>query len=87
MSGPVSLFDWVAEALERNSTLNRLEARGTMRVALRLAGLDPARLGPRELAALLETRLARDLEGRGIAGAGEICRRLQRELMEAGVGA
>jgi hypothetical protein len=35
------LFDFVAEQLEHHTSLDRLEARGTLRLALKEAGLDP----------------------------------------------
>ena len=36
-----ALFDLAAERLEHHTTLNRLQARGTLRLALKLAGLEP----------------------------------------------
>ena len=35
-------FDWVCEEVEKKSSLSRLEARGTVRLALKKAGLDAA---------------------------------------------
>jgi hypothetical protein len=79
MSAP-SLFDWMAEALERGSSLTRLEARGVLRLTLQKAGLDPKDLTAAQAEALLEADLPRDLEDRGITAAGDLCRRIRQEL-------
>jgi len=75
-----SLFDWIAEALERGSALTRLEARGILRLALQKAGADPKELGESQAFELLESVLPRELESRGIPQAGELCRRLLQDL-------
>jgi len=75
-----SLFDWMAEALERGSALTRLEARGILRLALQKVGLDPKELAEGQALELLESALPQDLEGRGIAQAGELCRRMRQDL-------
>ena len=36
-----SAFEWLCTALEESTTLERLEARGTVRIALKEAGLEP----------------------------------------------
>jgi hypothetical protein len=79
-TGPV--FDRMADALERHSSLSRLEARGILRVALRERNLDPKDLVLSQATDLAETALPEDLAGRGIKDAQEICRRIRQELVE-----
>jgi hypothetical protein len=78
------LFDWIAEALERGSALSRLEARGILRVALQKLGHDPKELTEGQALDFLDTALPVDLEGRGIAQAAELCRRLRQDLAALG---
>ncbi len=47
------LFDFAAERLEHHSALDRLEARGTLRIALKEAGLHPERVTPGQLCVVL----------------------------------
>jgi hypothetical protein len=72
MANPTT-FDWMAEQLEQLSSLNRLEARGTIRLALKQAGLVAGELTSRGIddAEALCEKLAGDLDAAGHeAGAG-----------------
>jgi hypothetical protein len=71
-----SLFEFVASQVEERSDLDKLEARGTVRIALKEAGLDPRNVTVQQMAVMLEKTLPRELEARGVAGAAELCRGL-----------
>jgi hypothetical protein len=74
------LFDWIAEAIERGSSLSRLEARGALRLTLQKLGLDAKELSQAQAVSLLDGGLAADLEERGVPQASELCRRIRQDL-------
>jgi len=59
-------FTIVAEELERATNLDRLQARGTLRIALKAAGLNPKQLRMKELRGVIERLLPGELLVRGI---------------------
>jgi hypothetical protein len=75
-----SLFEFVAEQVEERTDLDKLEARGTVRIALKEAGLDPRSVTVEQMAVMLEKTLPRELEARGVTGAAELCRGLVTTL-------
>jgi len=78
---PETVFDFVAERLERATDFDRLEARGTVRLALKQAGLDPKTLsGEREMRVVLQKVLPGELEARGIQDADSVCAGLAEAL-------
>jgi hypothetical protein len=76
MAGAAKAFDWICAELARATALDRLEARGTVRLALRQAGLEPAALGAAQLGVLLQRVLPDELRARGVADAAALCRDL-----------
>lgn len=68
-----SAFDWVCEQLEERTTLDRLEARGTVRLALKEAGLDASSVSPEQMRVVIEKILPGELEVRGIEEPGAHC--------------
>ena len=74
------LFDFVSEQLEHGSTLDRLEARGTLRIACKAAGLEPKTITPEQIQVVFERVLAGELEKRGVADAGTVCRSLAEKV-------
>ncbi|MDH3520404.1 MAG: hypothetical protein OEM49_08090 [Myxococcales bacterium] len=78
-----ALFDFAAERLEQHSSLDRLEARGTLRIALKIVGLDLATLSGEQLAVVFEQVLPGELEKRGVEGAASICRTVLKEVASA----
>jgi hypothetical protein len=60
--------------------MTRLEARGTARLGLKAAGLDPGTVTQRELKAVVERGLPRELESRNIEDWHEICEEIARRL-------
>ena len=77
----VTLFEFVAERLEQTTDFDRLEARGTVRLALKQAGLDPRTLSSeREMRVVIEKVLARELAARGVENAESTCQTLALAL-------
>ena len=73
-------FAHVCEALESKTQLNRLEARGTVRIALREAGLDVSSVTARQMSVVVERILPGELQSRGVGDTDSICRDLVRSL-------
>ena len=73
MSEGSRVFERVAEELERLSRLSRLEARGTLRIALREAGFMPKSVSPRSMIVVLEKTLPPQLVKRGVREGASIC--------------
>lgn len=77
-------FDWVCSELEQRTALDRLEARGTVRLALKQAGLDSRSLTPEQMRVVLEKVMPKELAARGVKDADGVCRTLAAGV--AGVG-
>ena len=67
------LFDVAAESLEQHSSLDRLEARGTLRIALKAGGLDAKALTEEQLGVVFERVLPGELAMRGVEDAAGVC--------------
>lgn len=68
-----ALFDAVADALQGSAGLDALATRGTLRLALKGAGLDPKKVTPAQMRVVLERVLPGELERRGVHDARGIC--------------
>jgi hypothetical protein len=79
-------FEWVCAELESSSSLNELEARGTVRLALKKAGLEANRVSPEQMSVVTERILPGELRSRGLEDADGICGSLASGLkhLEAG---
>ncbi|MBW2495181.1 MAG: hypothetical protein JRE43_10555 [Deltaproteobacteria bacterium] len=77
------LFDIAAERLEAGTEMDRLEARGTLRLALKEAGLDVQNLSIPQLQAVFEKLMPRELEARGVADAAATCSAVMKEIANA----
>ena len=75
-----TLFDVAAESLERHTSFNRLEARGTLRIALKAAGLEPASATAQQLQVVFEKLMPGELEKRDVSDAEAICRAVAEEM-------
>jgi hypothetical protein len=75
-------FDWACAALDERSSLDRLEARGTLRLTLREAGFEPGSVSAEQLTVVLEKLLPGQLTSRGIDDAEELCRELSRRIVD-----
>jgi hypothetical protein len=74
------LFDHAAEQLERATELDRLETRGTLRLALKQAGLETKKLTLQQLDVVFEKVMPGELETRGIDSAATTCRTVMAEI-------
>jgi len=71
-----SLFEFIAAKVEERTRLDTLEARGTLRIALKEAGLDARGVTREQMAVMLEKTMPRELVARGIDPAEDVCRGL-----------
>lgn len=75
-------FDFVCAELERRTSLNRLEVRGTVRIALKNAGLDGTATAP-QMKVVLERVLPAELKTRGVADPESHCKAVAAGLSAA----
>jgi hypothetical protein len=66
-------FERIADELERRSGLSRLETRGTLRLALKEAGLVPKMVTSRSMIVVIERLLPVMLARRGVRDAAAMC--------------
>ncbi len=78
MLSPV--FEFVAGEIERRSALATLEARGTVRLALKRAGLDSSSVTSAQMSVVLERVLPEEMRSRGVARSEELCRGIAAAL-------
>jgi len=78
-------FTWVCDELQRATRLSELEARGTVRLALKQAGLEARHTTPGEMAVLLEKVLPAELAQRAVENAAGLCRDLATRLRSQGL--
>jgi hypothetical protein len=74
------LFDLAAEKLEGRTDMDRLAARGTLRIALKEAGLDAQKLTVPQLRAVFEKLMPKELEARGVNDAAATCQAAMNEI-------
>ena len=77
-----TIFDFVAEEIERQTELAKLEARGTVRLALKEAGFDASRITTEQMAVVLERVMPGELMSRGVENAQSICSSLATSIKE-----
>jgi hypothetical protein len=80
-----SAFDFVCAELQRATSLTQLEARGTVRIALKSAGLDARSVTAAQLGVVLEKKMPGELRGRGCTEPERICARISEQLAAAGL--
>jgi len=68
-----TLFDIAADSLEGSADMDRLAARGTLRIAVKEAGLDAQKLTLPQLRVVFEKLMPKELEARGVSGAAAVC--------------
>jgi len=77
------LFDFAGERLEHHTSLDRLEARGTLRIALKIAGLTANSVTVAQLRVVFEQVIPSELEARGVSDAVAACRAIIDDLVNA----
>lgn len=75
-------FDFACGELERATTLDRLEARGTVRLALKETGLEARSVTASQMAAVMDKILPKELTNRGVENADSICTMIAEALSE-----
>lgn len=78
-------FETLCDELEARSALDRLEARGTIRLALKKAGLDARTVSPDQLQVVIDRLLTTEFESRGIDGAEALCSDLRESVAQVQV--
>lgn len=73
-------FDFVCSELEKETSLDRLEARGTVRLALKQAGLEARSVTPDQIAVVLEKLLPGELSVRGIENGDSLCAGIRTQV-------
>jgi hypothetical protein len=80
-----SIFDFVADALEQRTDLDKLEARGTVRLALKEAGLDARTVTVEQMVVMLEKVMPNEMRSRGVDDPDGVCNGIATALKDAGV--
>jgi len=68
-----SLFEFVAAELQKRSDLEDLEARGTVRLALKSSGLTTREVTKEQLIVVIDQVLPRELKLRGVENPEGVC--------------
>ncbi len=78
-----AFFDIAAELLGERTDMDRLAARGTLRLALKEAGLDVQNLTVPQLRAVFEKLMPKELEARGVSDATATCKAVMDDIASA----
>jgi hypothetical protein len=78
-----SIFDFVSDELVRLTKLEKLEARGTVRLALKAAGLDVRTVTTQQMVATLQKVMPAEIRARGVENGEQICRTIATGLEAA----
>jgi hypothetical protein len=73
-------FDFVCAEIEGATSLNELEARGTVRLALKAAGIDARGASAQQLKVILDKLIPGELKKRGCEDAERICQEIAGRL-------
>ena len=87
MAADSPVFEWTSAALERATTFNTIQARGTVRLALKKAGLDATTVNLIGMAAVLGKLMPKELASRKIENGEAICVQLVTDLKNANIAA
>lgn len=75
-------FAQVCVALESETSFNRIEARGTIRLALKSAGLTGSAVTTEQMQVVIERVIPGELANRGIPDPDAVCAAIARALSE-----
>lgn len=76
----VSVFGFVCEQIERATSLSQLEARGTVRLALKAAGMDAKGITAEQMKVVLAKVMPRELDSRGCENAERLCKEIGERM-------
>ncbi len=79
-----TIFDFAAERLKHHAGFDRLAARGTLRIALKAAGLEPNNLTGAQLQVVFEKVMPGELDSRGVSDVPDVCAAVLADLARAG---
>ncbi len=79
-------FEWTCKELERSTSLDRLEARGTVRIALKQSGLDVRAVTPEQMKVVIEQVLPGELRARGVGDGDALCATLAQRILGQDLG-
>jgi len=77
-----TIFDFISGEIERRTDLGKLEARGTVRLALKEAGFEVDAITAREMSVVLERVMPGSLKSRGVSDAESLCTQLSASLLD-----
>ncbi len=83
MSETSPAFEFVCERLETISKISRIEARGTVRLALREIGKNATYVTPQDMTTIVTRVLPRLLQTRGVKDPSQICKEIAAQLSQA----
>jgi len=75
-----SLFEFVAQALLQKTSLENLEARGTIRLALKSSGLTAREVTREQMIVVINQVLPRELRVRGVESPESVCEALAQAV-------
>lgn len=81
-----TVFERTCEEIARSTALDELSARGTVRLALKAAGLDARSVSGAQMAVVLTKLMPAELSARGVADAERLCAELARRVASLGGG-
>ena len=67
------VFDRTCEELDERTSLERIEVRGTVRIALKKAGLDARSVDATQMGVVLRKVLPGELDARGVEESAAVC--------------
>jgi hypothetical protein len=77
------VFDWVADELARHATMSPLEARGTLRLLLKEAGIDSKLVNKGQMAVVVARLLPAALTRLRVPEPQAVCERIGKALQAA----
>ena len=81
-----SIFEFVAGELQKRSGLENLEARGTLRLALKSSGLTASEVTREQMVVVIDQVMPRELRVRGVDNPEAVCGELSQALKGFEVG-
>ncbi len=75
-----ALFEFVAEEIEKRSDLESLEARGTIRLALKSSGLTAGEVTREQMIVVIDQIMPRELHVRGVENPEAVCGELSQAV-------
>jgi hypothetical protein len=79
-------FEFACGQLESRTSLERLAARGTVRIALKQAGLEARSITPEQMAVVVQRILPAELSSRGIDAGEDVCQSILSGLRSLAAG-